>query len=99
MEKITGAVLTLCGGGDLLWSSCRYSDAIHRRLQDHQSRYPRLALAYPDAGHAVDFPMPYQPMAPAAANALPTYGATPTANEQARADAWPQLLAFVRAPS
>ena len=96
-EKITGPVLTLCGGADQLWDSCRYSDAIQQRLQQHRSRFPRLALSYPDAGHAVDFPMPFEAFGPAQPDALPTYGSTPTANDQARADAWPKLLAFVRA--
>ncbi len=99
VEKIDGPVLTLCGGADLLWSSCAYADAIQRRLRQHHSRFPHLALSYPDAGHAVDLPMPFEPLAPLPADALPTYGSTPTANDQARADAWTKILAFVRQPS
>ncbi|GAB2582974.1 acyl-CoA thioester hydrolase/BAAT C-terminal domain-containing protein [Microlunatus antarcticus] len=98
-EKVNGPVLTLCGGADLLWNSCKYSDAIQQRLQQHHTRFPRLALHYPDAGHAVDLPMPYEPLAPPAPGADPTYGSTPTANEQARADAWPKILSFVRHPA
>jgi len=99
VEAINGPVLTLCGGADLLWNSCTYSDAIQRRLKDHRFRFPRLALSYPDAGHAVDFPMPFEPRAPARPGDPATYGSTPTANEQARADAWPKLLAFLRNPA
>jgi dienelactone hydrolase len=99
VERIDGPVLTLCGGADLLWSSCAYADAIQQRLQAHHTRFPHLALSYPDAGHAIDLPMPFEPMAPPAAAALPTYGSTPTANDQARADAWGKVLAFVRQPA
>lgn len=96
VEKVEGPELTLCGGSDLLWESCRSSDAIQARLKKHRFAHPTLALSYPDAGHAVDFLVPYQPRVPARTGSLPTYGATPLANDRARADAWPQLLAFLR---
>jgi dienelactone hydrolase len=98
VEAITGPVLTLCGGADLLWHSCRYSAAIHARLQERNVRYPRRALEYPDAGHAIDFPMPYLPGIQQA-EGQNLNGATPLANERARADAWPRVLDFIRTAS
>ncbi|SEP73749.1 BAAT / Acyl-CoA thioester hydrolase C terminal [Microlunatus flavus] len=96
VEEVDGPVLTLCGGSDLVWASCASSDAIQQRLRRHGSRFAHLALAYPDAGHGIDLPMPYLPAAPAALGALPTYGSTPGANDVARADAWPKVLDFIR---
>lgn len=96
VEGITGPVLTVCGDADVLWNSCAYSKAIQDRLENAKTDHRRLALSYPNAGHAVDFPMPYQPFAPRAAGAAPTDGSTPTANDQARADLWPKLLDFIR---
>ena len=80
--------------------SCHQSDsgdAIQQRLQQHHSRYPHLALSYADAGHAVDFPMPYEPLGQT--DGEPTYGTTTIANDRARADAWPKILTFIRHPS
>lgn len=65
VEKINGPVLTLCGEADQLWDSCRYSDAIQQRLAQHQTPFPRAALSYPDADHAIDFSIPGSAAAPA----------------------------------
>lgn len=92
VEQINGPVATVCGGFDQQWNACRYGEAIHQRLQKQNFRHPRLELSYPDAGHGVGFPVPFQPKV---AETPQNAGATLTANDQARADVWPKLLQFI----
>ncbi len=53
VEQIKGPIMTVCGGLDATWRSCRYSDGITARLAAHHVSYPHTALEYPDAGHYV----------------------------------------------
>ena len=94
VEKINGPVLLLCGGDDLVWSSCPFSQQIDKRLADAEFRFPHQLLSYPDAGHFVSIPanVSYVPDPDGA----PVYGSTAQTNPLAAVDAWPKTVAFLQ---
>jgi dienelactone hydrolase len=93
VERIRGPVFLFCGPYDSLWSSCPYSDAIVKRLEEHHDRYRHvLYVAAPPAGHFAGGLVPYEPgfLAFERGGTEP-----PVANEKARERIWPKLLAFL----
>ena len=94
VEKINGPVLLVCGGQDLVWTSCPFSEQIESRLSGAGFRFPHTLLGYPDAGHFVSIPagVAYVP----SPDGVPVYGSTPQANPLAAADAWPRTVAFLQ---
>ncbi|HET9172786.1 MAG TPA: acyl-CoA thioesterase/bile acid-CoA:amino acid N-acyltransferase family protein [Actinospica sp.] len=97
VEQIRGPVFLVCGGQDQVWSSCPYTDAISARLARNHFPYPVTALHYPAAGHFGGDLIPFMPFAdedsPTAT--LSGSGGTELADEQAEAQSWPRLLAFL----
>ncbi len=91
VEDIHGPLLLDCGGDDNVWPSCPMADAIIARRQAHRIRYQDRLLAFPQAGHGVNYLMPYQ-----AYRTLETEGRDALSNQQAVASVWPQLLDFLR---
>lgn len=95
VERIQGPVFLDCGGADTTWVSCSYAAAIMTRL-DRANGFPHTLLKYPDAGHGVGSVYPYLPLSsPVGLKLQQLDGATPEANPRARAEVWPQLLAFL----
>jgi dienelactone hydrolase len=100
VERINGPVLLISGRDDAMWPSTLYSDMVMARLVEHGHPYPNQHLAYDGAGHIIG-----QPWAPTTvfASAHPVtktlfaYGGTPKGSADARADAWPRILAFLDA--
>jgi hypothetical protein len=92
VEKINGPVLVICGGHDIVWDSCPFSDAIIARLDAHHDPFPHTELSYPLAGHAVG-------SADCCFSALDAaydpFGGTAFANAQAAEQAHAGLLAFL----
>lgn len=88
-EAIDGPVFLDCGGQDALWPSCPMAHAIVTRLRAYHFAHPVTLLDYPNAGHAVGALVPNDP------THLPL-GGTIAADQHARADGWPRLLAFLR---
>lgn len=95
--RIDGPVFLVCGGADKSWDSCGYAKAIMSLLASHHDRYPRQLAAYPAAGHAVGYLVPYLPGAgiPAPGDEGSSAGANPAAT----AAVWPQLLRFLAGPA
>jgi dienelactone hydrolase len=91
-ERINGPIFLDCGGQDALWPSCPMAHAIAARLRAHRFAHAVTLLAYPNAGHGVGDVLPNE------AFYLPT-GGTILADQRARTDAWPRLLAFLRSLS
>jgi len=100
VEKIDGPIFLVCAGKDQLWPSCPYANAIVQRLDAHQSPYQHEELRYPTAGHGVGGLEPYviglTSVATDSGGDQLSMGDV-SANEMARADAWPKLLAFLAA--
>ena len=93
-ERIQAPLLLLCGGEDLVWPACRMARALVERARGSGRPAP-LLLAYPAAGHGVLGPPP----APGRREdpLITTQTRTPEADVSARRDAWPRVLAFLRA--
>jgi dienelactone hydrolase len=86
VEKIRGPLFMDCGRLDAIKNSCGAGQAILDRLAAHHVAGPHLLLAYPRAGHLVDSMIPYWPV---------VLEPTDFADQQAHADLWPRLLAFL----
>lgn len=87
VEKYTGPLLLVAGDADQLWNSGQMARnvAASRKL----AKLPTEILVYPEAGHdlgggSVD---PREDK---------RGGGTPAANAQARGDAWPKVLTFLK---
>ena len=88
-ERINGPIFLDCGGMDARWPSCPMAHAIAARLRAHRFAHAVTLLAYPNAGHGVGYLLPNDPFYG------PTGGTVP-AEQRARTQAWPRLLAFLR---
>jgi len=93
IEEIKAPVLLVCGKADRLWPSCPMSRQLEARAKAHGGPSVTL-LAYNGAGHLCVGP-PQRKPDPFFATYL--LGGTAKANEAARADGWPKILAFIRA--
>lgn len=94
VERIRAPILLVCGEADTLWPSCPMARQIEARLAE-RGRPPAVLLAYPDAGHTVLGP-PVDKAAPNY-NRLAALGGTADGAAAARADAWPKVIAFLKA--
>jgi dienelactone hydrolase len=95
VERIGGPVLLACGGQDVVWPSCRYSDAITARLRAHRFTHPVTALRYGDAGHLIGGLTAWY--GSLTDDALTSFGGTAAATQAAQADAHAKLLALLAA--
>jgi dienelactone hydrolase len=93
VAQIKGPVFMVCGGADRVWSSCPYARQIGSELDAAHNGYPYTLLSYPKAGHGIGNLVPYL----MAGRTGTLDGATPQANDLARAQAWPKLLQFIAA--
>jgi fermentation-respiration switch protein FrsA (DUF1100 family) len=93
VERIRGPILLTCGELDMVWPSCRYSDAITARLRVRQFAYPVTALRYRDVGHHVGGLTLYFVSVTDAA--LTAFGGTVAGTQAAQADAHAKLLALL----
>jgi dienelactone hydrolase len=82
VERINGPVLAIGAGSDQIWPSLPMAKAIGERLESHGHAFGHELVEYPHAGHALSIPCPL--------------GAAADVDEDARVDAWPRILQFVR---
>jgi dienelactone hydrolase len=92
VQQIQGPIFLTCGGDDLVWASCLYTGEITQELSSNHFRYPVTSLNYTDAGHFGAEPEVYDSETAAS---LDRYGGDQVGNQQAMADAYPKLLAFL----
>jgi len=103
VDHIAGPVLAVAGGKDAVWPSQARSDALMGQLDRAGVTAPHRVLAYPAAGHVVGS-YPFTPEGTrsvtnrATGTDEPT-GGDPAVNAAARADSWPQVLAFLQSVS
>lgn len=87
VEKFRGRLMIVAGDKDQLWNSGRMARNIAKSRKS--AGLKTKALIYPEAGHDL-----------AGGSAEPRNdprgGGTPEANASARADAWPQVVAFLK---
>ena len=91
VEHINGPVMLVAAGADEVWPSASMAKAISERLRAHGDRYGHRFLEYPDAGHTLGYLRPDLP-----ASVLPADLDDSPATQTARADAWRQVLRFLR---
>lgn len=94
VERIAGPVLMVSGAADSLWPSAEMARRVEARLTARGFAHPVTNLVFADAGHAV-FGPPVERDAPGLERAL-TVGGTLDGLVDARRQAWPQVLAFLR---
>jgi dienelactone hydrolase len=90
-ELIPGPVLLIAAGADQVWPSAAMARALSRRLRAHGDPHGHTVLEYPQAGHSLGYLVPQLPT-----GLLPPGITDGAAEKQARADAWPQALTFIR---
>jgi dienelactone hydrolase len=101
VERINGPVFVVGGDDDGLGASGLAVRTIKRRMFAHH-RHEITALEYPKAGHAIGSAFPIQvdvsPVNYGVQNSRQGqeyFGGSPRADEAAREDSWPKLLAFL----
>ena len=96
VEQISAPILLVAGGDDALWPSLRMANSILARRRRLGGFPSDMLLAYPGAGHLIG--KVYLPAGSTVVGGgrLET-GGTPEGNAAAQADAWPRVLAFLRA--
>lgn len=93
IEKSQAPVLLLCGSKDLIWPACDMAKSLVQRAGNNGAKQPRL-LSYPQAGHGVLGPPPSGVLRE---DPLVTkLTRTAKSDAEARVDAWPQVIAFLR---
>ncbi|MEA3010305.1 MAG: uncharacterized protein QOJ91_1997 [Sphingomonadales bacterium] len=90
VERISGPVLLVCGESDRLWPSCPMSRQIAVRAKQRGGPAVTL-LAYPGAGHGA-FGLAFRKADPG----YERLKGESLANNKARAQGWPLVLAFLR---
>jgi acetyl esterase/lipase len=92
VERIRGPILLTCGGLDVVWPSCAYTEAITARLTAHRFAHPVTALRYPGAGHLAGSLTAYYSLTDAA---LISSGGTVAGTQAALSDGHAELLALL----
>lgn len=87
IERTAAPVLLVCGEADRLWPSCPMARQLVQRARS-QGRPAIALLAYPGAGHGV--------LGPPRQGAEAAKGGANEANDRARADGWPRVIAFLK---
>jgi dienelactone hydrolase len=93
IERAAAELLLVCGEAETMWPACPMAQQIAARSKA-RSGPPVTVLSYRDAGHFVFGP-------PIARDhrfypRLGEYGGSVDGNAAARADSWPQVIAFLR---
>ncbi|MEV6282596.1 acyl-CoA thioesterase/bile acid-CoA:amino acid N-acyltransferase family protein [Kribbella sp. NPDC051770] len=100
VDRVSGPVLAVAGTADGVWQSAPAAQLITTELDAAHNRHPHKALIYPGAGHNVGT-YPYVPQGTqfyeSAAQHTAYLGGSRPVNAAAQADAWPQVLALLRA--
>lgn len=91
VERIQAPLLVTGGGKDGLWPAANMAREIAARRKACPYGKDDEVLIYPDAGHGIEFP--YWSVID---DGPIINGGDPAANVQARLDAWPRIVAFLR---
>jgi dienelactone hydrolase len=93
--RINGPIFAVAGGRDALWPSGTAVLDMKLRLKGH--RPAPTILVYPRAGHSVGVMVPNVPTVTQAETpyGLLYFGGTRAADERAREQAWPRMLAWL----
>jgi dienelactone hydrolase len=91
VERIQAPLLVTGGGKDGLWPAAEMAEEVAKYRRSCPYGKADEVLIYPNAGHGIEIPYgsviddgPF------------INGGDPAANAQARADAWPKIVAFLK---
>jgi dienelactone hydrolase len=100
VERLGGPALLLSGEDDAMWASATLSEVAVERARSQGARYPLRHLHYPDAGHSFTVPAGL-PVARATLHPVDgsyyAYGGSPVGNARANANAWWEIVDFLKA--
>jgi len=96
LARINAPIMMICGGRDVVWPSCPMVALAAQQLKAAGFAHPVAVFAFPHAGHAV-FGPPVMAVRPGNTEFadLGSLGGTASANDAARAVAWPAFFAFL----
>lgn len=90
-ELVKGPILLISAGADEIWPSAAMAKAISERLDTRGHTSGHRVLEYPGAGHSLGYLVPQLPP-----GLLPEGVPDQPVTQEARADAWPKTIDFVR---
>jgi dienelactone hydrolase len=96
VERAAGPLLLISGGDDQVWPAERMCRMIADRMAAHGRRADVTHLNYPEAGHGL-FPYTGPSGASPRAQMRLDLGGSAAASQAAHADAWPRVVAHLRA--
>ena len=100
VERIGGPVLCVSGEADAMWPAVELTEVAERRARQHGFPHTFAHLRYPDAGHMCagvpGVPVVTEVVRHPLTGGAYSFGGTRSASARARADSWPQVLAFLR---
>jgi dienelactone hydrolase len=98
VENAKGSILMVSGEDDAMWPSTTMGEIAQRRAAEHGFGHDIVHLRYPDAGH-ICAGVPGTPIITETRHPMTggfyTFGGSRAGNARARADSWPQVLAFL----
>jgi dienelactone hydrolase len=94
-ERITGRILLISGGDDLIWDSSYMAGQIVGRLQEKGTCMEWLHAQYEAAGHSISTAILPTTWTPGTYRRWPN-GGTPLGNAIAQRDSWKLLIAFLK---
>lgn len=98
VERIGGPVLAVSGEDDAMWPAVRFTEIAERRAAERGFAHGFTHLRYPGAGHTAPGP-PGVPVFVAVHHGIVgrqmAFGGTRPGVAAARADSWPNVLAFL----
>lgn len=89
VERIAGEVVLVAGGGDALWPSVLFAEAVRRRRTAHDLE--TIVVTHPDAGHRVV--LPGEPVLPLSRRL--DWGGSEEADRELGLLAWPEITAVL----
>lgn len=89
VERIAGEVVLVAGGGDALWPSVLFAEAVRRRRTAHDLE--TIVVTHPDAGHRVV--LPGEPVLPLSQRL--DWGGSEEADRELGLLAWPEITAVL----
>ena len=98
VERVRGPILMISGEADAMWPATELAEIAEHRAADRGFTRDLTHLRYPGAGHLCGG-VPGTPAVTESRHPVTgqvySFGGSPLANAQARADSWPRVLQFL----
>ena len=98
VERVRGPILMISGEADAMWPATELAEIAEHRAAERGFTHDLTHLRYPGAGHLCGG-VPGTPAVTESRHPVTgqvySFGGSPAANAQARADSWPRVLQFL----